>query len=76
MTFTFALATDNSYLQNVDLSGGTVDIELAVGRVIRIDSLARQEVNDALLAIFVTIRGSDLPGKINLVIGSNNCYLE
>ena len=45
------------YLEDVDLAGGAVDVELAVGRIVRIDTLTRQEVDDVLRTILVAIGG-------------------
>ena len=48
------------YLQDVDFTGGAVDIELAVGRIFEIDTLTREEIDDALLAILVAVSGRNL----------------
>lgn len=48
------------YLEDVDFTSGTIDIELAIGWIIRIDTLARQEVDDVLGTILVAIGGRHL----------------
>lgn len=51
---------EKHYLEHVDLSGSSVNIELAIGRVFRIDALSSQEVNDALRPVLIPVACSDL----------------
>jgi hypothetical protein len=48
------------YLENVDFSAGSVDVELGLFRLVCVDALAGQEVDDVVLAVAVTIGGSHL----------------
>lgn len=49
-----------SYLEHEDLAGGPVDVELAVGRVVRVDTLPGEEVHDVLGPILIAVSGSHL----------------
>lgn len=51
-----------THLQHEDLAGGAVDVEFTVGRIVRIDALARQEVHNVLGSIFVPVGGGYLRG--------------
>lgn len=62
-----------TYLQHEDLAGGPIDIELAVGRIVRIDTLAGEEVDDVLGPILITVRGRDLHGCIAVQCGCCRC---
>ncbi len=48
------------YLENVDFSAGSVNVELGLFRLIGVDALAGQEVDDVVLAVTVTVGGSHL----------------
>lgn len=47
-------------LEDKDLAGRAVDIKLAVGRIIGIDTLPGQEVYDVLRSVLIPIGGGDL----------------
>lgn len=48
------------YLQHENLAGRSIDVEFTVGWVVRIDALTRQEINDILRSVFVTVSSSHL----------------
>lgn len=54
-----------THLQHEDLAGGAVDVEFAVGRIVRINALAGQEVHNVLGSIFVTVGGRHLCVCVN-----------
>lgn len=49
-----------TYLQYEYFAGGAVDVEFAIGWIIRINALAREEVHDVLGTILVAICGRNL----------------
>jgi hypothetical protein len=51
---------DFRYLENVDFSAGSVDVELGLFRLVGVDALAGQEVDDVMLAVAVAVGGSHL----------------
>lgn len=48
------------YLEHEYLAGCAVYVELAVGRVVRIDALPGQEIDDVLRTILVAVRSRNL----------------
>jgi len=63
-----SLKREFSYLEHEYFSCRPVDIELAVGWIVGIDTLASEEVDDLLRSVFVSISGSDLEGLIENTI--------
>lgn len=57
---TWATSARLAYLEDVDVSGGLVDIELGVGGVVRVDPLTREEVDDVLRPVLVSVSGCHL----------------
>lgn len=49
-----------THLQHEYLPGSPVDVELAVGRVVRVDPLTREEVDDVLGPVLVSVRRRNL----------------
>lgn len=58
------------YLEDVDFTGRAVDVELAIGRIVWVDTLASQEVDNVLCPVFVTIGGCHLYVALRLVDNS------
>ena len=52
--------SEMTYLEDVDFASGAIDVELAVGRIIGIDALAGEEIDDVLLAILIAVGSSHL----------------
>jgi len=50
----------DTYLEDIDFASGAIDVELAVGWVLRIDTLSSQKVDNVLLTIFIAIGSRDL----------------
>lgn len=48
------------YLEYKYLPGGSVDVEFAVSRVVGIDALTCQKVDDVVGPVFISIRGHNL----------------
>lgn len=57
----FCIKFKGANLEYEDLSRGSVDVEFAVGGVIGVDSLPREEVHDVLWTILVSVGGGHLP---------------
>jgi hypothetical protein len=49
-----------NHLENVDFAAGPVDVELGLLRLVGVDALAGQEVDDVVLAIAVAVGRRDL----------------
>lgn len=49
-----------TYLQHEYLSGGPIYVEFAIRRIVRINALARQEVNNVLGPILISVGGRNL----------------
>ena len=47
-------------LEHVNLARRAVDVKVALGRVVRVDSLPGEEVDNVLGSVLVSVRGSDL----------------
>ena len=57
------------YLEHEDLSGGAVDVEHGLVRLVGVDALPGEEVHDVLRPVLVSVRGRDLhntAGRINV----------
>lgn len=54
------LSPIDTYLEHEDVPAGSIDVKLAVGRVVRIDTLAGEEVDDILRSVLIAIGCRDL----------------
>lgn len=56
------------YLQNEYLSCGPIYVKLAVGRIVRIDTLSSQKIDDVLRPVFIAISCCNLKSKGKLSV--------
>jgi len=59
----YDVADSDTDLQDEDLSGRAINVEFTVRRIIGIDTLAGQEIDDVLRSVFVPISRGDLRVK-------------
>ena len=63
-----------THFQDVDFSTRPVNVELGLFRLVGVDALARQEVDDVVLAIAVPVSGSHLRREKEVV--KRKCFLD
>lgn len=55
-----------AYLQYKYLPGGAIDVEFAIGRIVRIDALTGKKIHNILRSIFIAIGGGDLMASMSM----------
>ena len=46
--------------EDIDFSRGSVNVKFGLVRLVRIDALASEEIDNVVFAVFVPVRGRDL----------------